>query len=114
MARVALGAAAVALLAAAAATLPKGAQALDFEMTTQTKCVYEEINAGALVVGDYSVVHREKPTQAVYADVRVSCFLGICRFCSVAPSSFSLSFHLTWNALFSLPPSSSSTHTINR
>lgn len=49
-----------------------GARALDFEMTTQTKCVYEEINAGALVVGDYGVVHRDSPTQAVYADVRVS------------------------------------------
>jgi hypothetical protein len=51
------------------------ASALDFEMTTQTKCVYEEINAGALVVGDYSVAHRDTPTQAVFADVRVSGLL---------------------------------------
>jgi hypothetical protein len=51
-----------------------GARALDFEMNTQTKCVYEEINAGALVVGDYTVAHRDNAAQAVFADVRVSGF----------------------------------------
>lgn len=66
----------LALLALAASSamllMPRGADALDFEMTTQTKCVYEEINAGALVVGDYSVVHRDNTGQQIYADVRVS------------------------------------------
>lgn len=60
------------LLALLALMAAGGARALDFEMNTQTKCVYEEINAGALVVGDYSVLHRDNAAQAVYADVRVS------------------------------------------
>jgi hypothetical protein len=62
------------LLLALVLALAGGARALDFEMNTQTKCVYEEINAGALVVGDYAVVHRDNAAQAVYADVRVSFF----------------------------------------
>lgn len=59
-------------LVAGLAAAGSGAHALDFEMNTQTKCVYEEINAGALVVGDYTVSHRDNAAQAVYADVRVS------------------------------------------
>jgi hypothetical protein len=66
------------LLLVAVALAARGARALDFEMNTQTKCVYEEINSGALVVGDYAVVHRDVPTQPVYADIRVSWWCVWC------------------------------------
>ena len=55
-----------------AAGLPRALRALEFEMQTQMKCMYEEINANVLVVGDYKVFNRDHPTIQEYVDVRVS------------------------------------------
>jgi len=48
------------------------ASALDFEMQSQTKCIFEELNANVIVVGDYKAVNRDNPTVPVYVDIRVS------------------------------------------
>lgn len=47
------------------------AVALDFEMQAQTKCIFEELNANVIVVGDYKAVHKDNPTAPVYIDLRV-------------------------------------------
>lgn len=47
------------------------AWALEFEMLTQTKCIYEEINANVLVVGDYKAFNKDNTGVPVYVDVRV-------------------------------------------
>ena len=47
------------------------AQALQFEMQTQTKCIYEEINANVIVVGDYQAANRDNPGLPIYVDVKV-------------------------------------------
>lgn len=60
-----------------------GSQALEFEMQTQTKCVYEEINQNVIVVGNWNVFHKDHPDQPENADVvsgatyvaRVSCWM---------------------------------------
>ena len=48
------------------------ATALDFEMQAQTKCIFEELNANVIVVGDYKAVNRDNPTVPIYVDLRVS------------------------------------------
>lgn len=48
------------------------AQALDFEMQAQTKCIFEELNANVIVVGDYKAVNRDNPSVPIYLDLRVS------------------------------------------
>lgn len=48
------------------------AAALDFEMQAQTKCLFEEINANVIVVGDYKSVNKDSPTVPIYIDVKVS------------------------------------------
>ena len=50
------------------------AQALQFEMQTQTKCIYEEINANVIVVGDYQAANRDNPGLPIYVDVKVKMF----------------------------------------
>lgn len=47
------------------------ARALDFELVTQTKCVYEEINANVIVVGDYKAYNKDNPSLPVNVDVLV-------------------------------------------
>jgi hypothetical protein len=49
------------------------AAALDFEMQAQTKCLFEEINANVIVVGDYKSVNKDSPTVPIYIDVKVWC-----------------------------------------
>jgi len=44
---------------------------LEVEMQTQTKCIYEEINANVLVVGDFKAFNKDNPSIPVYVDVRV-------------------------------------------
>jgi hypothetical protein len=51
--------------------LSAAANALDFEMGVQTKCVYEEINANVIVVGDYKAYNKDNPSVAVAVDVLV-------------------------------------------
>ena len=46
--------------------------ALEFEMQTQSKCIYEEINANVIVVGDYRAFNKDNAEIPVYVDVRVS------------------------------------------
>eukprot|EP00882_Tetradesmus_deserticola_P004555 GHRQ01004801.1.p1 GENE.GHRQ01004801.1~~GHRQ01004801.1.p1 ORF type:complete len:205 (+),score=53.30 GHRQ01004801.1:156-770(+) len=48
------------------------ASALDFEMQTQTKCIFEELNANVIVVGDYKATNKDNPTLPIYVDVKVS------------------------------------------
>lgn len=45
--------------------------ALEFEMQTQSKCIYEEINANVIVVGDYRAFNKDNSEIPVYVDVRV-------------------------------------------
>jgi hypothetical protein len=47
------------------------AAALDFEMQTQTKCIFEELNANVIVVGDYKATNKDNPTLPIYVDVKV-------------------------------------------
>ncbi len=49
-----------------------GVNALEFEMQAQTKCIFEELNANVIVVGDYKAVNRDNPTVPIYLDLRVS------------------------------------------
>lgn len=49
-----------------------GVSALEFEMQAQTKCIFEELNANVIVVGDYKAVNRDNPTVPIYIDLRVS------------------------------------------
>ncbi|KAG2484932.1 hypothetical protein HYH03_016318 [Edaphochlamys debaryana] len=48
-----------------------GASALEFEMQSQIKCVYEEINANVIVVGEYKAFHKENVGQGVFVSVKV-------------------------------------------
>uniref|UniRef100_A0A7S0RXE0 GOLD domain-containing protein n=1 Tax=Chlamydomonas leiostraca TaxID=1034604 RepID=A0A7S0RXE0_9CHLO len=59
------------LLAAALVLLPLGTQALEFEMQTQQKCIYEEINQNVIVVMDFKAFNSHNPDQAENVDVRV-------------------------------------------
>jgi hypothetical protein len=49
-----------------------GVTAFEFEMQAQTKCIFEELNANVIVVGDYKAVNRDNPTVPIYIDLRVS------------------------------------------
>lgn len=40
-------------------------------MSAQTKCIFEELNANVIVVGEYKAVNKDNPTVPVYLDVRV-------------------------------------------
>ncbi|KAG1671828.1 hypothetical protein FOA52_000205 [Chlamydomonas sp. UWO 241] len=40
-------------------------------MNMQNKCVYEEINANAIVVGTYNAFHKDNPSAPMPIDVRV-------------------------------------------
>ncbi|GFR47262.1 hypothetical protein Agub_g8949 [Astrephomene gubernaculifera] len=53
------------LLVLLVAWLALCSQALEFEMQSQLKCVYEEINNNVIVVGEYKSLNRE-PSQAGY------------------------------------------------
>lgn len=46
-------------------------EALEFEMQLQHKCIYEEINANVMVVGEYKIFHKDHPDFAQMADIRV-------------------------------------------
>lgn len=59
------------LFAAALICLPFGAQALEFEMQTQQKCIYEEINQNVIVVMDYRAFNSHNPDMAESVDVRI-------------------------------------------
>jgi hypothetical protein len=48
-----------------------GAWAMEFEMQTTTKCVFEEINNNVLVVGDYKAYHKEQLSLAMPVSVKV-------------------------------------------
>jgi hypothetical protein len=60
-----------ALLAVLCLTAAGLAAALDFEMQTQTKCIFEELNANVIVVGDYKATNKDNPTLPIYVDVKV-------------------------------------------
>lgn len=47
------------------------ARALEFEMASQTKCIYEEINSNVIVVGDFKAFHKDHPDIAQMIDIRV-------------------------------------------
>lgn len=59
----------VVLVAVAAAGL---ASALDFEMQQQTKCIFEELNANVIVVGDYKAANKDNPSLPIYVNVKVT------------------------------------------
>lgn len=46
--------------------------ALDFEMQQQTKCIFEELNANVIVVGDYKAANKDNPSLPIYVNVKVS------------------------------------------
>lgn len=46
-------------------------------MQTQTKCIFEEVNANVIVVGDYQAYNKDKLDQPVYVDVRVEDPAGV-------------------------------------
>eukprot|EP00775_Hariotina_reticulata_P012968 gene12968-13097_t len=39
---------------------------------TQTKCIFEELNANVIVVGDYNAANKDNPSLPIYVDVKVS------------------------------------------
>lgn len=45
--------------------------ALDFEMQQQTKCIFEELNANVIVVGDYKAANKDNPSLPIYVNVKV-------------------------------------------
>ena len=45
---------------------------MEFEMQAQTKCIFEELNANVIVVGDYKALNRDNPSVPIYVDIRVS------------------------------------------
>lgn len=51
--------------------------ALEFEMQTQTKCIYEEINSNVIVVGDYRAFNKDNSDIPAYVDVRVEDPAGL-------------------------------------
>jgi hypothetical protein len=51
--------------------LAAAARALEFDMGVQTKCVYEEINANVIVVGDYKAFNKDNPSVSIAVDVLV-------------------------------------------
>lgn len=50
---------------------------MEFEMQSQTKCIFEELNTNVIVVGDYKAVNRDNPTVPIYVDLRV-CTSCVC------------------------------------
>eukprot|EP00798_Chlamydomonas_sp_ICE-L_P011320 gene11320-18594_t len=61
----------LAILAALALSHVLPLTALEFEMQMQTKCIFEELNEHALVVGDFKIFHRDVPDHPIPAIVRV-------------------------------------------
>ncbi len=47
-------------------------------MQAQTKCIFEEINANVLVVGDYKAFNKDNPSMPIYIDVRVGACASGC------------------------------------
>ena len=47
------------------------AHGLEFEMQTQMKCVYEEINTNVIVVGEYQAYHKDHADLQQFVDVKV-------------------------------------------
>lgn len=45
---------------------------LEFEMQTQQKCIFEEINSHVIVVGDWKAFHRDHVDTPVFVELRVS------------------------------------------
>jgi hypothetical protein len=58
----------VAVLICLAVQLVSG---LDFEMSSQSKCIFEEINANVIVVGDYKTTNKDNPNVPIVIDVKV-------------------------------------------
>ncbi|PNH07925.1 Transmembrane emp24 domain-containing protein p24delta4 [Tetrabaena socialis] len=54
-----------------AVLIARQAQALEFEMQSQIKCVYEEINANVIVVGEWKAMHKEQGQAGAGPDVLV-------------------------------------------
>ncbi|KAG2441105.1 hypothetical protein HXX76_003957 [Chlamydomonas incerta] len=50
---------------------------MEFEMQSQIKCVYEEINNNVIVVGEYKAFHKENPAQGITVSVKVEDPHGI-------------------------------------
>lgn len=57
------------VLLAAAGRLSSG---LEFEMSQQLKCIYEEINANVVVLCDWKAFHKDHPDVGEVVDLRVS------------------------------------------
>lgn len=62
--------AAAVLLLAVAALLPRAAQAYEFDMVFQTKCVMEDVGEHEEVQGNFKAYQRDQPDQAVAIDAR--------------------------------------------
>lgn len=54
-----------------AALLAYRTDALEFEMQTQQKCIYEEINSNVIVVLDFKAFNKDHPDHPETVDVRV-------------------------------------------
>lgn len=53
------------------------ARGMEFEMQSATKCIFEEVNANVIVVGDYAAFNKDRSDQPVYLDVRVEDPAGV-------------------------------------
>jgi len=62
------------------------AAALDFEMQTQTKCIFEELNANVIVVGDYNAANKDNPSLPIYVDVKVGGQRRHVQYCCCCPA----------------------------
>lgn len=62
--------AAAVLLLAVAALLPGAAQAYEFDMVFQTKCIMEDVNEQEEVTGSFRAFMKDHPDQAVQIDAR--------------------------------------------
>lgn len=61
---------AVALVLALCILLAARTSAMEFEMQSQIKCVYEEINNNVIVVGEYKAYHKEVAGTPQLVDVK--------------------------------------------
>ena len=59
------------LLVAACGLRTPAVQAMEFDMTYQTKCVMEEISNDVLVFGEYSTFRKDGQTEDSDVDVKV-------------------------------------------
>lgn len=87
---------------------------LEVEMQTQTKCIYEEINANVLVVGDFKAFNKDNPSIPVYVDVRVTDPLGVIIHENRGQSSGQFAFTSKsageFQACFSVPDMQTASH----